>query len=427
MKKIRPLSHLHTTVTVPGSKSITHRAIIAASLAAGESILQNYLECEDTLHTISALRELGVSSSREGKTLKVKGTGGRFRRAGIRKEIYVGNSGTSLRLLSTVFALSRGEFLLTGAPRLLKRPIGPLVTALRQVGVEAKCVNHDGCPPVLIKAAGICGGKLCIPGDQSSQFISSLLLSGPYSENDIEVKVIGKLVSAPYVDITIAVMEHFGITVDRESYRYFRIPSQQQYQSRKLTIQGDVSTASYFWAAAAVTGGTVTTVNIDPYTTTQGDIRFLEILERMGCSVERNSGRIVVRGGILFGVEADMGSMPDMVPTLAAIAPFALGKTSIQNVRHVRFKESDRLNTIRHEWGRLGSQVEETEEGLIIHGEAELSGAIMDPHNDHRLAMSLAVIGLRVPGIIIKNESCVNKSFPQFWELWDHLQGNKVP
>jgi 3-phosphoshikimate 1-carboxyvinyltransferase len=280
---------------------------------------------------------------------------------------------------------------------------------------------------VLIKAAGINGGKLCMPGDQSSQFISSLLLAGPYSENDIEVKVIGKLVSAPYVDITIDVMEQFGVTVDRESYRYFRIPSQQQYQSRKLTIQGDVSSASYLWAAAAVTQGTIATMNIDPRSTTQGDIQFLEVLERTGCSIEKKSDGIVVHGGALSGVEVDMSSMPDMVPTLAAVALFSRGKTTIRNVRQLRLKESDRLHAIAHEWSRLGGQVQEIDDGLIIRGGAELSGTIVDPHNDHRLAMSLAVIGLRVPGIIIRNEGCVNKSFPRFWEVWDHLQGDEVP
>jgi len=421
MKEIKPLSHLDAAVTVPGSKSITHRAIIAASLARGDSLLRNFLECEDTLYTINVLQELGVNILIQGETLKVSGTGGKFQPALARKEIYLGNSGTSLRLLLSVLALAQGEFLITGAPRMLKRPIGSLVTALNQLGAEVSCVKQNDCPPVLITANGIRGGTVHIPGDQSSQFISSLLLSGPYAENDTEIKVMGELVSAPYVDITIHVMDQFGIHVNRDGYSSFRIPSGQQYRSREIPVQGDASSASYFWAAAAVTGGTVATVNIDPYSTWQGDIRFLEILERMGCSIEKSLDRVVVHGGTLSGIEVDMSSLPDMVPTLAAVAIFAEGKTAIRNVHHLRFKESDRLHAIACEWSRLGGRAEEIDDGLVIHGGAKLSGTIVDPHDDHRLAMSLAIVGLKVPGIKIKGENCVNKSFPQFWELWDKL------
>jgi len=404
---------------IPGSKSITHRAIIAASLANGESLLQNFLECEDTHYTINVLRDLGVNISIKGKTLKVAGTGGKFHPASIRKNLYLGNSGTSFRLLLSVVALGRGEFFMTGAPRMLARPIGSLVAALNRLGVNASCVEQNDCPPVLIKANGIRGGKVRIPGDQSSQFVSSLLLSGPYAESDIEIEVMEGLVSRPYVDITLDVMEQFGVQGDRDGYGYFRIPSGQAYGPCEFTIQGDVSSASYFWAAAAVTGGTVVTENIYPFSTRQGDIRFLDILERMGCVIEKKSDSVVVHGGTLKGIEADMSAMPDTVPTLAAIALFARGKTVIKNVPHLRHKESDRLHAIFHEWHRLGGRVEEMDDGLIIYGSERLSGAVVEPHDDHRLAMSLAVVGLRVPEIIIKNEKCVNKSFPGFWELWD--------
>jgi 3-phosphoshikimate 1-carboxyvinyltransferase len=274
---------------------------------------------------------------------------------------------------------------------------------------------------VLVKANGIPGGKVQIAGDQSSQFVSSLLLSGPYAENDIEIEVVGELVSKPYVDITLDVMEQFEVQVERDGYSYFRIPSDQAYRACEFNIQGDASSASYFWAAAAVTRGNVTTENIDPYTTRQGDIGFLEILERMGCHIEKGSDRVLVHGGELSGIEADMSSMPDMVPSLAAIALFSDGKTSIRNVQHLRLKESDRLHAIALEWNRLGGRVEEIEDGLIIHGGEKLSGTVLDPHDDHRIAMSLAVVGLKVPGLRIKDENCVNKSFPQFWELWDRL------
>ena len=421
MIEIKPLSHIHTTVRIPGSKSITHRAIIAASLASGESLLKSFLECEDTLYTTNALRELGVDIAIKGENLNVKGVGGEFQPAPAKKELYLGNSGTSFRLLLSVVALCRGKFLMTGTPRMLTRPIGSLVTALDRLGVEISCVDQNGCPPVLIRADGIRGGEVSIAGDQSSQFISSLLLSAPYAENDVEIRVIGELVSRPYVDITIDVMGHFGVQVDRDSYSYFRIHAGQGYRSLEYAIQGDASSASYFWAAAAVTGGTVITENIYPGITRQGDIRLLEILEKIGCIVERKADRVVVHGGRLSGVEVDMSSMPDMVPTLAAIALFSDGKTSIRNVHHLRYKESDRLHAIALEWNRLGGHVEEIGDGLIIHGGEKLKGAVVDPHDDHRLAMSLAVVGLRVPGVKIKDEACVSKSLPQFWELWERL------
>lgn len=421
MKAIRPKSRLNTTVRIPGSKSITHRAIIAAGLANGESLLQDFSECEDTLYTANTLQELGANLSYEGKSIRVTGTGGKFRPPLNCKRLYLGNSGTSFRLLLSVVALGRGEFILTGTQRMLTRPIGPLVTALKQLGVEVSCVENNDCPPVHLKANGIRGGTVSMPGDKSSQFVSSLLLSGPYAENDIEIKLSGELVSRPYVDVSIDVMKLFGVKVDREGYRYFRIPSGQAYQPGEFTIQGDASSASYFWAAAAVTGGTVATENIHPYATRQGDIRFLETLERMGCFIEKKSDRVVVHGGTLSGIDVEMSDMPDMVPTLAAIGLFARGKTTIRNVSHLHYKESDRLRALALEWNRLGGRVEETGDGLIIHGGRPLSGTLIDPHDDHRLAMSLAVVGLRVPGIRIREEGCVNKSFSRFWELWDRL------
>jgi 3-phosphoshikimate 1-carboxyvinyltransferase len=421
MKAIRPKSRLNTTVRIPGSKSITHRAIIAAGLADGESLLQDFPECEDTLYTANTLKELGATLSYEGKNIRVAGTGGKFRPVLNNKRIYLGNSGTSFRLLLSLAALGRGEFILTGTQRMLTRPIGPLVKALKQLGVEVSCVENNDCPPVLLKANGIRGGKITMPGDKSSQFVSSLLLSGPYAENDIEIRLAGELVSRPYVDISIDVMELFGVKVDREDYRYFRVPSGQTYQPREFTIQGDASSASYFWAAAAVTEGTVATENINPYATRQGDIRFLETLERMGCLIEKKSDRVVVHGGTLSAIDVDMNDMPDMVPTLAAIGLFARGKITIRNVSHLRYKESDRLRALALEWNRLGGRVVETDDGLIIHGGRPLSGTLVDPHDDHRLAMSLAVVGLKVPGIRIREEGCVNKSFSRFWELWDRL------
>jgi 3-phosphoshikimate 1-carboxyvinyltransferase len=421
MKEIQLRSSIDATVRIPGSKSITHRSAIAASLATGESKIRGFLPCEDTLYTISVLRELGIQISMEGEDIKVIGSGGRFVPSSNRKEFYLGNSGTSMRLLVSTVSLAKGEFLLTGSPQMLSRPIEELVDALNQLGVEALCLKDNSSPPVLIRTEGIKGGRVTMSGEKSSQYISSLLLSGPYAEKGIEIEVTGRLVSGPYVDITIEVMRRFGISVIRDGYRYFRIPASNGYRSYQFSVEGDLSAASYFWAAAAVTGGMVTTENIRPHSTKQGDIGFLEIIKEMGCQVRRETDRVIVYGGALSGIEVDMGAMPDMVPTLSAIALFANGKTVIRNVSHLRHKESNRLRAIALEWNKLGGRVEELGDGLIIHGGRRLCGTTVESHYDHRLAMSLSVVGLKVPGIKIKDEHCVNKSFPRFWELWDRL------
>jgi 3-phosphoshikimate 1-carboxyvinyltransferase len=421
MKEIQPRSKIDTTVRIPGSKSLTHRAFIAAGLAEGNSRLKDGLVSEDTLYTINALRTLGSQVTFKKEYAEVLGTGGRFLPTKQKNEIFVGNSGTSFRLLISTLALAPGKNILTGTPRMCERPVGGLIKALNQLGVDAICAQQQGYPPVLVHGNGIAGGKVTIPGNQSSQFISSLLLAGPYAEKDLEIEVAGELVSRPYVDLTIHMMEQFGVSIYRDGYRSFKIPCGQGYKPCNLAIEGDVSSASYFWAAAAVTEGTIATANIFPRTTLQGDIAFLKTLEEMGCHVERNTDSAVVRGPALTGIEIDMSAMPDMVPTLASIALFAEGKTVIRNVSHLRLKESDRLQAVALELGRAGGRVKEQDDGIIIYGGNKLTGAVVDPHNDHRLAMSLAIVGLKVPGIKIKQESCVNKSFPNFWELWDNL------
>ncbi len=399
-----------------------HRALIAAGLARGVSRLKNVLVCEDTLYTVAGLRDLGIEILLDGDDAQIVGAGGQLSHFDRSKEIYVGNSGTSFRLLLSTVALSRGEYILTGTPRMQARPIGGLVSALSRMGVKAVCPEKKGYPPVRIQSGVIPGGKVTIPGNQSSQFVSSLLLAGPYAENAMEIEVTGQVVSRPYVDLTIEVMAQFGVCVIREGYHYYKIPDNSKYQACPFSVEGDVSSASYFWAAAAVTGGSVTTQNIHPQTTRQGDIRFLDILEKMGCHVQSQTGHVTVSGGPLCGIDADMNTMPDMVPTLAAIALFARGRTVIRNVAHLRHKESDRLKAVASEWRRLGGQIQELPDGLIIQGDRKLHGVKADTYNDHRLAMALAVVALNVPGLNIKNKGCVNKSFPRFWNLWKTLQ-----
>ncbi len=413
---------MRASVRIPGSKSVSHRAMIAAAMAEGESLLKGVLFCEDTDYTGKALQTLGADMIRRGDDLLVRGNGGRLTTNASGNTLFVGNAGTSMRLLLSVVSLGHGEFVLDGSPRMRQRPVGTLVNALHDLGARLSFLAKEGYPPVLVKARGLRGGSVEISNEESSQYLSSLLLAAPYTERDTEIRVKASLLSRPYVDVTIKVMETFGARVLRRGYEYFRVESGTHYRPRTFVVEADVTAAGYFWAAAAVTGGSVTTTNVDPFSTSQGDTGFLEILEKMGCRVMREQGTVTVQGGALQGLTVDMGTMPDVVPTLAAVALFAQGKTTIRNVAHLRLKESDRLRAVAAEWKRLGAQVEELSDGLIIEGGRPLKGAALDPHNDHRIAMSLAVVGLKVSGLVITDKTCVNKSFPTFWDLWKSLE-----
>ncbi|MCJ7593842.1 MAG: 3-phosphoshikimate 1-carboxyvinyltransferase [Desulfobacterales bacterium] len=320
MIELKHKSDIHAVVRIPGSKSITHRALIAAALAEGKTTLKNPLVCEDTLYTVLALQTLGVEITLQDGNAFVCGNGGGFHHTNETREIYLGNSGTSYRLLLSVAALGRGDCLFTGSPRMRERPVGDLVKALRDLGATLSCSEEEGFPPVLVKGQGIGGGQVKMPGEVSSQFTSSLLLSGPYAQEDVIIEIVGKPVSQPYVDMTLDVMQRFGVRATREDSRCFTVPAGQRYHPCQLEIDGDVSTASYFWAAAAVTGGTVATLNINPHTGRQGDMGILDIMEAMGCRVAKEDDRVVVQGGSLSGVDVDMSAMPDMVPTLATLA-----------------------------------------------------------------------------------------------------------
>jgi 3-phosphoshikimate 1-carboxyvinyltransferase len=422
MKIIQQKVNLDSTVHIPGSKSLTHRALIVAGLADGKSALKSFLSCEDTLYTANMLQKLGINIAFKDDVAEVHGNSGVFKLFADKQEIDLGNSGTSYRLLLSIAALARGKYIFTGSYRMKERPVAYLVNALRSLGVDAGYLEKEGYPPVLINASGIKGGRVKVPGDISSQYISSLLLSGPYAGSDLTIEIDGELVSKPYIDLTLDVMDAFGVSIEHVDYQVFHVPAGQLYRAREFVIDGDASSASYFWGAAAITGGRVNTDNIHPFKTRQGDIGLLNILEAMGCSIVRGDSSVTVTGDQIRGVNVDMGAMPDMVPTLAIIALFAEGKTTITNVSHLRHKESDRIADTANELRRIGGRVEEMEDGLVIYGgEKQLHGAEIDPHDDHRLAMSFAMAGLNIPGIIIKNEGCVKKSFPEFWGLWEAL------
>ncbi len=411
-KLVQKAAREKVVVSVPGSKSVTHRAFIIAGLAEGESLIQNPLDSDDTRITAGALKSMGVGIPGISETMKITGTGGAISAAN--EEIYLGDSGTSMRLLTAVASLGKGEFYLHGSKRLNERPVGHLVEALKKLGVDVRCRN-DRYPPVVVKSGGIPGGDVELDVSESSQYLSALLLVLPYAEKKSSVMIETHLASRPYVDITTDMMEMFGAKSRWINERKIEVDNDFRYSARKYRVEGDCSSASYFWAAAALLGIQVTTLNIKE-DTRQGDIRLLDILEEMGCDVSRSKTGITVTGGRLRGVDVDMNLLPDQVPTLAVVAACAEGKTVIRNVSHLRIKESDRLNAVARELQRVGIRVDELEDGLVVHGGSP-KGAIIETYNDHRIAMAFAVLGLKTGEMTILNPSCVNKSFPAFWTL----------
>ncbi len=404
-------------IRVPGSKSDTHRALIAAALSDGKSRLTRVLDSEDTRLTRQALVQLGAVMGTSEDGLFVEGTGGVLKPC--RVPLYLGNSGTSMRLLTAVAALGIGEYLLFGTERMHQRPIGDLLDGLSQIGAAAKAETAGGCPPVRVQGGRPEGGRVILDCSVSSQFLSALLLIGPYTRNGIDVSISNGPVSRPYIDMTVRVMTRFGVSVQREEYRRFHVSGGQVYRSRDYGIEPDASQAGYFWAAAAVTGKRVKVCGIAG-DSVQGDARFPEVLEKMGCRVNREPDGITVEGGSLVGIQTDMGDMPDLVPTLAVVAAFAEGETLIGNVAHLRAKESDRLAAVSTELKKMGVAAEATEDALLVRG-GRPKAAVIETYDDHRMAMSFAVAGLRVPGIAIENERCVDKSFPDFWEVFAQL------
>jgi 3-phosphoshikimate 1-carboxyvinyltransferase len=407
---------VEAVLILPGSKSYTHRALVAAGLAAGDSILTNALKAEDTELTAHALAQLGAGIDWQKTTIRVNGAGGRWRP--VSEPIHLGNSGTSMRFFTALAALGQGAYLLTGTDRLCQRPLGELLQALGQLGVRVASERGAGCPPVIVQG-GLRGGRARLSGSVSSQYVSALLFIAPLAPEGVEIEITEELVSRPYVDLTLEVMEDFGISYFREGYRYFRVPGGQRYQARDYAIEADASSASYFWAAAAVTGGRVTISNLSP-DSCQGDAAFPQVLARLGCTVESSPAGLTVQGSALHGITVDMSAMPDLVPTLAVVAAFAKGETRITGVAHLRHKESDRLAAVVTELQKMGLEAQETADGLIIVGGAP-RGAAIDTYQDHRIAMSFAVAGLKVPGVVINDPGCVAKSFPDFWQYWQKL------
>ena len=413
------------SVSIPGSKSYTNRALPIAALADGVSVLRGALNSDDTRYMVAALNALGVRIDADwsSATLTVHGVNGNIPVTDAK--LFLGNSGTSMRFLTAFAALAHGHVRLDGTERMRQRPLAPLIDGLASLGVRIRSESEDGCPPVEIDAAGLPGGTIQMRGDLSSQYFSALAMVLPYANDPLDVLVEGDLVSKPYIDMTASTMAEFGVALHHDDYRRIRVEPGQRYTGRTYDIEPDASAASYFFALAAVAGGPVTVEHLPP-TSAQGDLHFVDVLEAMGCRVERGTSAITVYGpGKLRGVDVDMGDISDTVQSLAAIAPFADGPTTIRNIGHIRLKETDRIAAIAAELQRTGVPVDEREDGLTIHP-ARPQPATIQTYDDHRMAMSFAILGTQVPGTTIADPGCVAKTVPVFWDLLFPLLGAAV-
>lgn len=417
--EIRPLDRpVDATVRVPGSKSVTNRALIVAALADGHSTIENPLFSDDSYWLMDALVRLGfaVHADRDKAEIRIEGRAGEIPNREV--EVYVGNAGTAARFLPPFLALGTGEYRLDGAPRMRERPVQDLVESLRRLGATVLYAGEEGKFPLVVRG-GLRGGAARVAGNRSSQFLSGLLMSAPYAGEEVVLEVEGELVSRPYVGITVGVMEAFGVVVDVDAARYTVSPG--VYRAREYEVEPDASAASYFLAAAAVTGGRVRIPGLGEETS-QGDLRFLEVLERMGCTVTVEPDYVEVRGPRrLRGVAVDMNEFSDTMMTLAAIAPFAGGETLITNVEHTRHQETDRLSAVATELGRLGVPVEERRDSIRIIP-APVNPTAVHTYEDHRMAMAFAVTGLVAPGVRVRDPICVTKTFPEYFRRLESLR-----
>ena len=423
MSEARPVTPaggpLDATVSVPGSKSLTNRALVCAALAGGTSTIDGALVADDSEAMRTALAALGAGIARDPSSgrLLVTGTGGRLRPGPLALDMRL--SGTTSRFLLPVVALGEGEYRIDGAPPLRARPMGPVLDGIRTLGAEVREEGEPGCLPVTIVApGGLDGGEVAVAGDLSSQFLSGLLLAAPYARGGVRLRLTTTLVSRPYVELTQAVMGAFGVDVGPD----LAVPA-GRYRATAYVVEPDASTASYFLAAAALVGGRVTVKGLGAGTR-QGDARLADLLAAMGAEVERTATTTTVTGtGRLRGLgRVDLADMPDQAQTLAALAPFADGPTEVTGVGFIRGHETDRIAAVVTELGRLGVAARETDDGFVVEPGTPRPARVAT-YDDHRMAMSFALVGLRVPGVEIEDPDCVAKTFPGFWAALDGLSG----
>ena len=413
---LQPIRRMDGEINLPGSKSMSNRALLLAALARGTTEVRNLLRSDDTSHMINALRTLGagIAPSADGTRCVVTGLGGAFPPG--EATLFLGNSGTTMRSLCAAICAGNGEYTLTGEPRMLDRPIGDLVDALRQVGARIEYAGSEGCPPLNISARGLTGGNVRIRGNVSSQYLTGMLMAAPMSLAPLTIEVVGELVSKPYIDMTLDVMRRFGVEVERGGYEWFGLPGGQRYESPGgILVEGDASSATYFLSAAAIGGGSVR-VNGVGGDSIQGDIAHADALRQMGAAVSRGPDWIEVSRGDLIGIDADLNHMPDAAMTVAVTALFAKGATTIRNIRNWRVKETDRLSAMATELRKVGADVIEGEDYIRITPPARIRPAEIDTYDDHRIAMCFSLAALGGAPITINDPDTVSKTFPDYFE-----------
>jgi len=419
---LKPIRKINGEVNLPGSKSLSNRALLLAALAEGTTKITNLLESDDTRHMLNALKQLGIEYrlSEDKTECIVVGNGGPINSESF-EELFLGNAGTAMRPLCAALCLGKGSYLLTGEPRMKERPIGHLVDALRQAGASINYIETEGYPPIQIEARGLSAGNVEIEGAISSQFLTALLLASPMVKEDMTISIIGELVSKPYIDITLHIMKEFGVDVINDNYEKFSIKGGQTYKAvDSFMVEGDASSASYFLAAAAIKGGTVKVTGIGK-NSIQGDVAFADVLEKMGAKVEWGDDFVSVTKRELNAVDMDFNHIPDAAMTIATTALFAKGTTTLRNIYNWRVKETDRLFAMATELRKVGAEVEEGEDYLKITPPKQLKHADIDTYDDHRMAMCFSLLALDPVSVTINEPECTAKTFPTYFDVLESI------
>lgn len=414
---LQPINKVNGEVNLPGSKSVSNRALLLAALAKGTTRLTNLLDSDDIRHMLNALSKLGVSYrlSDDRTVCEVEGLGRPFS-VTESVELFLGNAGTAMRPLAAALCLGQGDYVLTGEPRMKERPIGHLVDALRQAGADIEYLESEHFPPLKIHGTGLQGGTVEIDGSISSQFLTAFLMAAPLAQDNVTIKIVGELVSKPYIDITLHIMAQFGVQVINRDYQEFVVEAGQTYQAPgDFLVEGDASSASYFLAAAAIKGGQIKVTGIGKHSI-QGDIQFADALEKMGAEIEWGADYVIARAGELNAVDMDFNHIPDAAMTIATTALFAKGTTAIRNVYNWRVKETDRLAAMATELRKVGAEVEEGEDYLIVTPPAKLAHAAIDTYDDHRIAMCFSLVALSDTPVTINDPGCTSKTFPDYFD-----------
>ncbi|EHZ0468131.1 3-phosphoshikimate 1-carboxyvinyltransferase [Salmonella enterica subsp. enterica serovar Anatum] len=413
---LQPIARVDGAINLPGSKSVSNRALLLAALACGKTVLTNLLDSDDVRHMLNALSALGINYtlSADRTRCDITGNGGALRAPGA-LELFLGNAGTAMRPLAAALCLGQNEIVLTGEPRMKERPIGHLVDSLRQGGANIDYLEQENYPPLRLRG-GFTGGDIEVDGSVSSQFLTALLMTAPLAPKDTIIRVKGELVSKPYIDITLNLMKTFGVEIANHHYQQFVVKGGQQYHSPgRYLVEGDASSASYFLAAGAIKGGTVKVTGIGRKSM-QGDIRFADVLEKMGATITWGDDFIACTRGELHAIDMDMNHIPDAAMTIATTALFAKGTTTLRNIYNWRVKETDRLFAMATELRKVGAEVEEGHDYIRITPPAKLRHADIGTYNDHRMAMCFSLVALSDTPVTILDPKCTAKTFPDYFE-----------